>query len=201
MKSRMAVLTFLMVGLLLWVGALAAAPVEANGGPVAGSLEEPTGNNFEATTVDFQTIYVSTSGAGKMGALRYASADILAYDVATETWSLYFDGSDVGLTRNMNNFAIREFGTSMREGALQLCPELGIMLATPARTPSAKPASSSTMLGLLPPSSWVTRLTVGAAALATSTPARVDPVKDTMSTSLWPAMTWPTEGPSPLTML
>ena len=83
MKSRMAVLTFLMVGLLLWVGALAAAPVEANGGPAAGSLEEPTGNNFEATTVDFQTIYVSTSGAGKMGALRYASADILAYDVAT----------------------------------------------------------------------------------------------------------------------
>lgn len=138
MKSRMAVLTFLMVGLLLWVGALAAAPVEANGGPAAGSLEEPTGNNFEATTVDFQTIYVSTSGAGKMGALRYASADILAYDVATETWSLYFDGSDVGLTRNMNNFAIREFGTILMTLALpQNVPGVGavqpqdILLFTP----------------------------------------------------------------------
>ena len=39
------------------------------------------------------------------------------------------------------------------------------MLATPALTPSAKPLSSRTMLGLLPPSSWVTRFTVGAAAL------------------------------------
>lgn len=97
--------------------------------------------------------------------------------------------------------AIREFGTSMRDGALQLCPELGIMLATPARTPSAKPPSSRTMLGLLPPSSWVTRFTVGAAFLATSMPARVDPVNDTMSMSGWLASAAPTPAPSPLTRL
>ena len=89
----------------------------------------------------------------------------------------------------------------MRVGALQLCPEFGIMLATPALTPSAKPLSSRTMLGLLPPSSWVTRFTVGAASLATSTPARVEPVNDTMSMSGWLARATPTPAPSPLTKL
>ena len=116
MKSYIAGPTLLMVVLLLLVGALAAAPVEANGSGLAvkegnGLSEEPAANNAVATALGFQTIYVSTSGAGRMGTLRYAAADILAYDVATEVWSLYFDGSDVGLTRNVNNFAIREFGT------------------------------------------------------------------------------------------
>ena len=39
------------------------------------------------------------------------------------------------------------------------------------------------MLADLPPSSWATRFTVGAAFWATSMPARVEPVNDTMSTS------------------
>ena len=54
----------------------------------------------------------------------------------------------------------RVFGTSMRDGALQLWPELAIITATPAATLCAKASSSSTMFGLLPPSSWATRLTV-----------------------------------------
>lgn len=116
MKSYIAGPTLLVLILLLLVGALVAAPVEAGGADLhfatsAGSAGETAGNNSEVTSLGFQTIYVSTSGAGKMGALRYVGADILAYDVATEAWSLYFDGSDVGLTRNVNNFAIREFGT------------------------------------------------------------------------------------------
>ena len=57
------------------------------------------------------------------------------------------------------------------------------------------------MLGDLPPNSWCTRLTVGAALRATSMPARVEPVNDTMSTSGWLAMAAPTVGPSPLTRL
>src|SRR5690625_4441850 len=57
------------------------------------------------------------------------------------------------------------------------------------------------MLGLLPPSSWVTRFTVGAALTATSTPARVDPVNDTMSMPGWRDSAVPTPGPSPLTRL
>ena len=92
---------------------------------------------------------------------------------------------------------MRAFGTSMRDGALQLWPELGIMAATPAATFFAKSESSRTMFGLLPPSSWVTRFTVGAAFFATSTPARVEPVNDTMSMSGWLDSAAPTPGPSP----
>ena len=85
----------------------------------------------------------------------------------------------------------------MRDGALQLWPLFIIITDTPAVTLLAKSSSSSTMLGLLPPSSCVTRLTVGAAFLATSMPARVDPVNDTMSMSGWLDSAAPTPGPSP----
>ena len=78
--------------------------------------------------------------------------------------------------------SIRSRGTSIRDGALQLCPELSIIAITPPATLEVNASSSRTMFGLLPPSSWVTRLTVGAALRATSMPARVDPVNDTMST-------------------
>jgi hypothetical protein len=96
---------------------------------------------------------------------------------------------------------IRALGTSIRDGALQLWPLLSIIEATPAATLPAKDPSSSTMFGLFPPSSWATRLTVGAALRATSTPARVDPVNETMSMPGWLDSAAPTPGPSPCTML
>src|SRR3954464_15390340 len=55
--------------------------------------------------------------------------------------------------------------------------------------------------GDLPPSSSATRLTVSQAAFATSLPARVDPVNETMSTPGWRAIACPTTGPVPGTRL
>src|SRR5229473_2724803 len=55
--------------------------------------------------------------------------------------------------------------------------------------------------GDLPPSSWLTRLTVGAARLATSTPARVEPVNEIMSMPGCSLMAAPTSGPRPLIRL
>ena len=92
-------------------------------------------------------------------------------------------------------------GTSMRDGALQDCPVLLYMCNTPRVTAASRSASSSTILGDLPPSSWVTRLTVGAAFWATRVPARVEPVKDIISTSGCLDSAVPTTGPSPLTIL
>src|SRR5208337_4067222 len=86
-------------------------------------------------------------------------------------------------------------------GASQDCPLLEKQARTPARTAAGKSASGKMMFGDLPPSSCATRLTVSAAALATLTPARVEPVNDTMSASGWAAMTCPTAGPVPLTRL
>src|SRR6218665_593927 len=97
--------------------------------------------------------------------------------------------------------AMREFGTSMRVGALHDWPELPMTPRTPAVTALLKSASARMMFGDLPPSSWCTRLTVWAALRATSMPARVEPVNDTMSMSGWLAIAAPTVGPSPFTRL
>ena len=88
----------------------------------------------------------------------------------------------------------------MREGALQDCPELLNKLRTPLIM-AFSPASANTIFAPLPPSSKDTRLTVSAAFLEIATPARVEPVKDTISTSKCPVRAVPTPIPSPLTRL
>ena len=62
-------------------------------------------------------------------------------------------------------------------------------------------ASSRMMLALLPPSSRVTRLTLGAANSLTLAPALVEPVKLTMSISGWLLRTSPISLPCPETRL
>src|SRR6201990_3330434 len=57
------------------------------------------------------------------------------------------------------------------------------------------------MFGDLPPSSIATGLTVAAASSETRRPARVEPVKETMSTPGWAAIASPTTGPVPVTRL
>src|SRR5580658_6879880 len=97
--------------------------------------------------------------------------------------------------------AILDSGTSMRVGALQDWPEFWNTCSTLCFTARSKSASSSSTFGDLPPNSWCTRLTDAAALRATSVPARVDPVNDTMSTSRCDDKGAPTPGPSPLMRL
>ncbi len=89
----------------------------------------------------------------------------------------------------------------MRVGALHDWPEFCITPRTPPVTAFCRSASSRTMFGDLPPSSCATRFTVSAAAFATRMPARVEPVKETMSISGWLEIAAPTPGPSPFTRL
>lgn len=42
--------------------------------------------------------YLSSTSGGSVGGVSFADEDILAYDATTGTWSMYFDGSDVGLS-------------------------------------------------------------------------------------------------------
>ena len=46
---------------------------------------------------EFSTIYVSSSTGGTVDGVSFGDEDILAFDTVTQTWSLYIDGSDVGL--------------------------------------------------------------------------------------------------------
>lgn len=50
--------------------------------------------------------FISPAKAGAVGGVAFAPADILKYDPATG-WSMYFDGSDVGLTKNVSAFEIQ----------------------------------------------------------------------------------------------
>ena len=43
------------------------------------------------------TLYLSNGQNGMVGLVKFKDEDILAYDLTTSSWSIYFDGSDVGL--------------------------------------------------------------------------------------------------------
>jgi len=43
------------------------------------------------------SIYISSSVSGQVDDVRYRNEDILRYDYGTDSWSLFFDGSDCGL--------------------------------------------------------------------------------------------------------
>jgi len=49
-------------------------------------------------------IYVSSSTNGTAGGVAFADEDILSYDTNTGLWAMVFDGSDVGVTGDVNAF-------------------------------------------------------------------------------------------------
>lgn len=56
-------------------------------------------------------LFVSSRSSGKAGGVIFRDEDIVAYDVATATWQMLFDGSDVGVTKDVDAFAFRPDGT------------------------------------------------------------------------------------------
>ncbi len=60
-------------------------------------------------------LYLSSTSGGSVGGVSFADEDILAFNRTTNTWSLYFDGSDVGLSgagaRDINAFHVLDDGT------------------------------------------------------------------------------------------
>ncbi len=52
------------------------------------------------------TIYVTTPNTGKVRGLEYWPGDILAYDGRLDSWSLYFDASDVGIFKPLSDFVL-----------------------------------------------------------------------------------------------
>ncbi|HLC03203.1 MAG TPA: hypothetical protein VJK02_09215, partial [Anaerolineales bacterium] len=76
--------------------------------PTSTATDTPTGTNTPtpsstpsntptAPPPGGDTIYLSSTSGGSVGGVSFADEDILAYDTATGTWSMVFDGSDVGL--------------------------------------------------------------------------------------------------------
>ncbi len=60
---------------------------------------------------DFK-VYVSSSSSGTVGGLSFNGEDVLEWDSATESWSMFFDGSAFGLApEDVDGFDIRNDGS------------------------------------------------------------------------------------------
>jgi hypothetical protein len=66
----------------------------------ASASSPSTPHTVYATGPSGTVIYVSSTSDGNVGGVAFADEDILAYDTVTGAWSMYFDGSDVGLGGN-----------------------------------------------------------------------------------------------------
>ncbi|MDG2113544.1 MAG: PKD domain-containing protein, partial [Actinomycetota bacterium] len=71
-------------------------------------------------------VYVSSTQSGTVGAIAYSEEDVLSYDSSDGTWSMFFDGSDVGLPgnggRNLDAVTLLDDGSMLlstgRDGTL-----------------------------------------------------------------------------------
>jgi hypothetical protein len=82
--------------------------------------EEPTGSPIPTLTptatstapAPGMSYYFSFNSDGEVGGVSFADEDILRFDPATGAWTLFFDGSDVGLAQNnIDAFHIRPDGS------------------------------------------------------------------------------------------
>ena len=56
-------------------------------------------------------LFVSSHSSGKAGDVQFRDEDIVAYDFTTNAWQMVFDGSAVGVTKDVDAFAFRLDGT------------------------------------------------------------------------------------------
>ena len=69
--------------------------------PFRASDHDPVviGLQLRPPTAAGQQLYVSSTSNGRSGGINFRDEDIMSYDLESGTWALFFDGSDVGLTR------------------------------------------------------------------------------------------------------
>ncbi len=78
-----------------------------------GTLDSVYAYEFPSeNTSEISTVYVSSNSSGNTGNIDFKDEDILVFDINAETWSLYFDGSDVGLApSDLNAFHLQPDGS------------------------------------------------------------------------------------------
>lgn len=80
---------------------------------------ENDGRLYEFTLVPaFGDLLISPRNNGIVGGVAYKDEDILSYDTSTNEWALFFDGSDVGITTDVDAFA------QLNDGSLLLSFEI-----------------------------------------------------------------------------
>ena len=94
------------VGSYTWSGCGSTGPTPTPG-PTATPVP-PTPTPIPGSGDD---IYVSSTSGGNAGGVSFADEDILVYNTNSGNWAMYFDGSDVGVTNDLNGFVILSGGS------------------------------------------------------------------------------------------
>ncbi|MCB8966900.1 MAG: proprotein convertase P-domain-containing protein [Ardenticatenaceae bacterium] len=101
-------------------------PPTATNTPVPGPTNTPTNTPVPPTATNTpvpptatntpvpggsDVIYMSSTTNGSVGGVSFNDEDIIAYDTGTGIWSMYFDGSDVGVSTDVNAFTLLSDGS------------------------------------------------------------------------------------------
>jgi hypothetical protein len=97
--------------------------------PMATPTFTPTAGPTATPSTAGATVYVSAVSNGNVRGLSFKNEDILAHDTAADSWSLYFDGSRVGLSSaNLDAFDLMDDGSILLSlTAAEDVPGLGII--------------------------------------------------------------------------
>ena len=75
-----------------------------------------------------RTLLVSSNTDGKVDGVSFKDEDILAYDLQSQRWRIYFDGSDVGISKDVDGLGIDWNGTLLLSfNAATNVPGLGLI--------------------------------------------------------------------------
>ena len=100
-RDRLAAAVLALVLFLLLVTSLAITSGTLAAGSPAGVAERNDGSP------PFY-MYVSFKQSGQIGGVSFTPSDILKYH-PDSGWSMFFDGSDVGVTKNLRDFELMDF--------------------------------------------------------------------------------------------
>ncbi|MCE7989772.1 MAG: hypothetical protein DYG89_52165 [Caldilinea sp. CFX5] len=78
---------------------------------------------FTAVSGGSHLFYLSSSKNGKINGLKYSDEDILAFDPSSGQWAMLWDGSDVGVHGDLDDFA------RLADGSILMSFEQPVMLA------------------------------------------------------------------------
>jgi uncharacterized repeat protein (TIGR01451 family) len=70
-------------------------------------------NAFSIAGASNEIIYLSASAEGVAGGVPFSEEDILSFNRDTSTWAMHFDGSDVGLTEDIDGFELLDDGSML----------------------------------------------------------------------------------------
>lgn len=71
----------------------------------------PSTDSASDSTRVSQRIYLSLSGRVTVDGITFENEDIAVYNPVTDSWAMHFDGSDVGMTEDIDGFTILEDGS------------------------------------------------------------------------------------------